>query len=127
MTEKREWTEDHVESLLGRLLQLGVLIAAALVTLGGIVYLARAGTQLPQLRAFHGEPEALRDMSSIVRGAIQFDGPTVIQLGLLVLIATPIARVAFSLLAFWYQRDRMYVAITCVVLALLLLSISGAI
>ena len=48
-----------------------------------------------------------------------------IQLGLLVLIATPIARVAFSLVAFALQRDRIYVIVTLIVLAVLLYSLTG--
>jgi uncharacterized membrane protein len=48
-----------------------------------------------------------------------------IQLGLLILIATPIARVAFSVVAFLYQRDWMYVAVTLMVLGLLVYSLFG--
>ena len=44
------------------------------------------------------------------------------MLGLLLLIATPVARVAFSIVAFALEGDRLYVAITAVVLALLVLS-----
>jgi uncharacterized membrane protein len=127
MADEREWTEDHVEALLGRLLQLGVVLAAVLVAFGGAVHLARSGTAIPQLRVFRGEPEELRHIGSIVRGALELDGLSLIQLGLVTLIATPVARVAFSLIAFWYQKDRTYVAITCVVLALLALSISGVV
>ncbi len=50
---------------------------------------------------------------------------SVIQLGLLLLIATPIARVAFSVVAFAVQRDRVYVGLSAVVLAVLLWSLSG--
>ena len=48
-----------------------------------------------------------------------------IQLGLLLLIATPVARVAFSLVAFIRQRDRTYIVITTIVLGLLLYSLMG--
>jgi uncharacterized membrane protein len=45
---------------------------------------------------------------------------SIVQLGLLLLIATPVARVAFTLVAFVLQRDRTYVVVTSIVLALLL-------
>jgi uncharacterized membrane protein len=46
-------------------------------------------------------------------------------LGILILIATPVARVAFSVFAFAEERDRMYVIVTLIVLALLLFSLSA--
>jgi len=42
-----------------------------------------------------------------------------VQLGLVLLIATPMVRVALTLVAFLWQRDRLYVCITAFVLALL--------
>ena len=53
-------------------------------------------------------------------------GRGVIQLGLLLLIATPIARVAFSVVGFALERDRMYVVFTLIVLAILLYSLLGS-
>ena len=50
-------------------------------------------------------------------------GPSIAQLGLLVLVATPVIRVGVSLIAFVVERDRLYVAITAAVLGLLLLSL----
>jgi uncharacterized membrane protein len=52
---------------------------------------------------------------------------SVIQLGLLLLIATPVARVAMSLVAFILQRDRVYVVVTLIVLAVLIFSLTGGI
>jgi uncharacterized membrane protein len=53
-------------------------------------------------------------------------GRSLIQLGLLLLIATPIARVVFSIVGFAIERDRMYVAFTLIVLAVLLYSLLGS-
>jgi uncharacterized membrane protein len=47
----------------------------------------------------------------------------VIQLGILVLIATPVARVLFSMLGFGLEKDWMYVGVTAIVLVLLLYSL----
>jgi uncharacterized membrane protein len=47
------------------------------------------------------------------------------QLGLLLLIATPVARVAFSVFAFALQRDRLYVVVTLAVLGVLAFSMTG--
>jgi uncharacterized membrane protein len=74
---------------------------------------------------FQGEPEELRTVPGIFHEALALHGRGLIQLGLLILIATPIARVAFSVVAFLYQRDWTYVVVTLIVLALLVYSLFG--
>jgi uncharacterized membrane protein len=76
-------------------------------------------------QVFRGEPSELRTISGILHEALALRGRGLIQLGLLILIATPIARVAFSLFAFLYQRDWLYVVVTLMVLGLLLYSLVG--
>ena len=119
------WSDQQVEERVGNLLRYGLLIATAMVVVGAAVYLDRHGTEEPALRIFHGEPPDLRGLAGIVDVARDWRGRGIIQLGLLVLLATPVARVAFSVLAFALQRDRLYVPITLVVLAVLLYSIVG--
>jgi uncharacterized membrane protein len=119
----RRWNDERVEELLGNLLRTGVLIAAGIATVGGVIYAVRYGAQPTDYRVFHGEPGDLRTIGGIVRGALALRSRWLIQLGLLLLIATPIARVALSLFAFAKQRDRQYVLITAVVLGLLILSL----
>jgi uncharacterized membrane protein len=114
-----------VEIVLGRLLQVGVLVSAAVVFGGGVRYLVRYGAGHPDYRTFAGEPNELRHVTGILRAAADLRGRGLIQLGLLLLIATPVARVAFSLLAFIHQRDRTYVLITGFVLLLLAASLAG--
>jgi uncharacterized membrane protein len=105
------------------LLRTGVLIAAFFVFSGGVLYLVRENEPVPDYHVFHGEPENLRTVPGIVHAALAFRGRGLIEFGLLILIATPMARVAFSLLAFLYQRDWTYVAVTVIVLGLLLYSL----
>jgi uncharacterized membrane protein len=120
---ERKPDDVPVEQLLGNLLRTGVLLAAAVVLLGGVVYLARHGHERVNLHEFRGEPEALRSPSGIVREALRGRGRGLIQLGLLLLIATPVARVVFSVFAFLRERDRTYVVITLLVLGVLLVSL----
>jgi uncharacterized membrane protein len=113
------WSDERVEQVIGRLLRVGVLIAAAVTALGGLLFLARHGMQPADYRVFAGTP-GLQSLRGIARALRAFDAAAIIQLGLVLLIATPIARVALSLLAFAKQRDWRFVVITSVVLALLL-------
>jgi uncharacterized membrane protein len=101
------------------------MASGLLVAVGGAVYLSRHALEQPSYHAFESEPEFLRSVHGIVTDAMTFDGRGVIQLGLLVLIATPIARVLFSVVGFVRQRDWLYVSITAVVLALLAVSLIG--
>jgi uncharacterized membrane protein len=123
--QTQEWTDQTVEELIGTLLRVGVTLAAAVVLFGASVYLIRHGRAAPQFHVFKGEPTDLRTISGIVKDALTFQGRGLIQLGLLLLIATPIARVAFSAAAFAIQRDRLYVVVTLIVLAVLIYSLTG--
>ena len=112
---------DHtVQQAIGNLLRVGVVIAAIVTAIGGALLLAQHGGDPVALRTFHGEPAALESFAGILRGAMALHGDAIAQLGLLLLIATPVARVAFTLVAFVLQRDRTYILITSIVLALLL-------
>lgn len=122
----RAWTDERVARLVGNLLRLGVLLAAAVVATGGLLYLVRHGGDPVAYHVFHGEPRALRDIGGIVASVSGLGGRAIIQLGLLLLIATPVARVAFSAAAFALERDRMYVVVTLIVLATLLYSLAAA-
>ncbi len=117
--------EQRMDEIMGRLLRTGVILAAVFVSAGGVVYLARHQTPVTNYRVFQGEPEELRTVSGIFHGALALRGRGLIQLGLLILIATPIARVAFSVVAFLYQRDWTYVVVTLIVLGLLVYSLLG--
>jgi len=117
-------TDQHIDELMGLLLRSGVILAACIVLVGGMIYLARH-PRPSDYRVFQGETENLRTISGICREAVAFHGRGLIQLGLLVLIATPISRVTFSVLAFLYQRDWKYVVFTVIVLGILLYSLLG--
>jgi uncharacterized membrane protein len=102
------------------LLQLGVLVAAAVVVIGGAGLLAQHGAAPADFHTFRGATEPLHDIGSILRGARQLDSRAIVQLGLVLLIATPVARVALTFVAFLVRRDRLYAALSLVVLMLLI-------
>jgi uncharacterized membrane protein len=119
------WTDQQVEQIVGNLLRAGVLTAAAVVFLGAVIYLYQHGTIIPDYSRFKGEPPGFRLVPQILADAVTLDGAAVIQLGILLLLATPVARVAFSVVAFALQRDRLYVLVTLLVLGVLLFSLWG--
>jgi len=121
----KPWTDYRVEQIIGTLLRVGVLASALVVLLGGVLYIAQEGGTQPSFHTFHGEPDNLRNIWAVVQGAGKLQSRAIIQLGLLLLILTPIARVIFSAFAFGLERDRMYVVVTLIVLAVLLYSLLG--
>src|SRR5262245_15073697 len=95
------WTDDRLDQALGTLLRCGVLLSAAVVLIGAIVYLTRHGAEpLPNYKEFAGVKTSLRELPGIAAEARTGSGRGIIQLGVLILIATPIGRVIFSVFSF---------------------------
>ena len=118
-------SDRRLEAIIGNLLRAGVVIAASITSIGGVIYLTHSGVSLADYRVFQGEPADLRRVKGLLSDASSGHGPGIMQLGLLLLIATPVARVAFSLGAFAVQRDRLYVVVTLTVLGVLTFSMAG--
>jgi uncharacterized membrane protein len=110
---------EKIDKVVGNLLRTGVALSGAIVFAGGMVYLVRHGSETPAYHVFRGEPADLRTLRGIIQDAYLLRGRGVIQLGLLLLIATPIARVAYLVFAFARQGDRLYSLIALIVLFLL--------
>lgn len=127
MLSDKTWTDQGIENVMGNLLRAGVLFAASVVSVGAVIYLVRHGHASVDYRIFRGEPVDLRELRGIARNSLSFRGRAIIQLGLLVLIATPVARVGFSILAFAKERDGTYVVLTLIVFSILLYSLLGSI
>jgi uncharacterized membrane protein len=123
--KKSRWSDERVEEVMGNLLRAGVILAAIVVLAGGIFYLIRYSTTSPDYRVFRGEPADLRSVSGILADGIELHSRGLMQLGLLVLVATPVARVAFSVFAFARQHDRIYLTVSLIVLTVLVYSLVG--
>ena len=116
-------TDQKLEMAIGRMLQFGVLLAALVVFAGGLLYLLHSHDPRPDYTHFHGIAPQLRDPAGIFRLAIHGDAEGLIQLGLLLLIATPVFRVVVAAGGFFLERDRLYVLVSLIVLAVLLWSL----
>lgn len=113
------WSDHEVEQVVGRLLQVGVFIATAVVLLGAVALMAKHGGDVVAFGTFRGAASHLTSVGAIVRSALALDPRAIVQLGLVLLIATPVARVALTLVAFVVQRDKLYMALTTFVLLVL--------
>jgi len=120
------WTDEKTEHVIGNLLRAGVLISAFVVLAGGIYYLAQHGAGHKDYHEFHGQPQYLCTVSGVVASALKYDSHGIIQVGLLLLVLTPIARVFFSAISFGLEKDFTYVAVSLIVLAVLIYGLLGS-
>ncbi len=117
------WNDDKMRNIMGNLLRVGVVSAAALVLIGAILFFLQHNVIVSNYHIFKSEPEKLRKLHLILIQALHFRGSEIIQLGLIILIATPIARVFFSLIGFLFEKDWVYVVITTIVFIVLIFSL----
>jgi uncharacterized membrane protein len=118
-------SDADIDQIIGNLLRVGVIVSSLIVMVGGGLYLARHGNELPNYHIFRGEPTQLRSVFGIIRVAFSYSGRGIIQFGLLLLIATPVMRVAVTVISFIIQRDKVYIGVTLIVLAVLVFSLAG--
>ncbi len=116
-------TDVKLEHMIAWLLRIGVLVAGAVVLAGGAYYVARHGGESADYHKFVAQTDTDRLAHRIVAGALQLRARSVIQLGILLLIATPVLRVALALVGFALEKDRQYVVIAALVLTLLFISL----
>jgi uncharacterized membrane protein len=118
--------DRRLETMIGELLRAGVVLAAAITFLGGILYLKDHGSQTVSYRTFVAGGASVRSLAGIVKSAAELQSEALIQLGLLLLIATPVARVALAAVGFFLERDRTYTIVSLIVLLILIFSLLRA-
>ena len=114
--------DRRLEIAMGRMLQVGVTIAAFVVLVGGVLYLKQFTGPMPDYQRFRGAPAAYESIRGILRDIGSLRSQSLIAFGILLLIATPILRVIFGVVGFSFLRDRFYAAVSVVVLIILILS-----
>jgi uncharacterized membrane protein len=118
--------DKDMQVIIGWILRGGVMVSMILVVIGGIFFVYRHGHSIPDYKTFKGVPVFIHGLGGIINGVITMKGQAIIQLGIILLIATPVIRVAFSAVGFLLEKDYLYTFITLIVLLIILASmISG--
>lgn len=116
-----ENSKNNMNLMIGNTLRIGVVTAVIIALIGGIYYLSQSSSMtLPDYTVFHKGAASYTTFAGIVHGAIAFSPTEVIQLGVIVLMLTPIIRVLLSLIDFSIQRDWLYVVITAIVFVVII-------
>ena len=118
--EHGQFDDRRMEIIMGRVLQIGVLLASFVMIAGGLLYMHAHSGETPNYRVFSSEPQRLRHFGGVLGGIRTGDPAALIQLAVMLLIATPVARVVFALIAFRLERDKLFVIISAIVLGVLL-------
>ncbi|AMR31666.1 hypothetical protein A0256_09645 [Mucilaginibacter sp. PAMC 26640] len=126
LISKHFFADQDIEQFIGLQLRYGVVTASLIVLFGGLIYLAQSGQMpLPAYHHFIGVSGGYTSFGQIITGVKNMQAKGVIELGVVVLIATPILRIFFSLIGFIMEKDKMYIVITTIVLTVMMLSIFG--
>ena len=115
-------TPERFRAVVSTVLIVGVGISAVLIGAGFAAALA-IGWQGSLIGAAHATASSTADFGGLPGRLAALEPAAIVQLGLITLLGTPVARVAASVVAFGLERDRLYAAITGVVLLILLTSI----
>jgi uncharacterized membrane protein len=122
MASKGKFKDIDMQVIIGWILRVGVTVSMLTVFIGGIIYLSRHGHSTPDYHEFKRIPYFIHNTEGIINGVFNLRGQAIIQLGILLLIITPIIRVAFSVIGFIIEKDYLYTVITLIVLLIILVS-----
>lgn len=117
------WNDKRLETWVGTTLRTGVLLAAAVVLTGGVMYVVQSGGERADYTHFTPEPAPYATLHGAATGILTLEPRSIIMFGLLILIATPILRVALCVGGFLAERDKLYVGVSSLVLVILLYSV----
>lgn len=114
-----------LECMISQLLKWGIWIACLITVIGGLFYLYHEGKSPIEYQIFVGEPAFLTSMRGAIRSTLAGNPEALIQVGVILLIATPLARVIACFSTFLSHREWLYVPICLITLLVLLSSLLG--
>jgi uncharacterized membrane protein len=118
----KKFKDRDMQVLLGHVLRAGTIISVSIVFIGGIFFIYRHGQSITDYHKFNGIPNFVQTASGIFHGIWALKGQAMIQLGIALLIATPIIRIIFSAIGFVLEKDYMYLGISLLVLGIIFFS-----
>jgi uncharacterized membrane protein len=124
---KHYWADKDIQIVLGTLLRVGVIVSMVVIVAGGLLYVLRSSGEYVNYSSFDSRQAEFSSIADIFSGSIVFNPKAVIQIGILLLIFTPVVRVVFSIFSFLIEKDYLYVAIGLIVLTVIMFSLSNSI
>lgn len=94
-----------LEIAMGRMLRIRVSLVAFVVLAGGILYLRAFHTPMPEYSQFHSSRAPYRSVIAILTSLTHPESKSLIDFGILLLVATPIDRALFGVIGFSMEKD----------------------
>lgn len=113
----KAFRDKDLQSFIGNLLRWGVLLSMTIVVAGLIFYLFQYGRSVADYHRF--DPEATFNLGAFRTSLMAGDSKAIMELGVIALIATPVARVLFTMIGFWLEKDRLYTLVAFLVLCII--------
>lgn len=121
MATKARFKDTDMQAVIGWVLRMGVIVSVTIVFIGGVLYMYRHDGSIPDYSKFSGVPNFVQ-LHGLINGILNLKGRSIIQAGIILLIATPILRIAFSTVGFVLEKDYLYIGISLLVLLIIITS-----
>nr|WP_314498123.1 DUF1634 domain-containing protein [uncultured Chryseobacterium sp.] len=119
---KKNFTDVDLNRSVGNLLRLGVILSV-IISLVGFVKLFTEGFKMPRkYKLLEMGTSSEKVWSQFWETLCKGEGMAIIQLGILILIFTPLMRIIFALIGYLKEKDYLYVLISSIVLAIMAVS-----
>ncbi len=126
VTEDLKAKDKNLALVIGNVMRWGVIVSLSLTFLGGLLYILSHPHEIISYKEYIEKDYSVAEiLSKTFSGLLHFDGESLITFGILLLFATPVLRVLFSLIGFILEKDKLYILITLIVLAIIFISLSG--
>ena len=126
VTEDLKAKDKNLALVIGNVMRWGVIVSLSLTFLGGLLYILSHPHEIISYKEYIEKDYSVAEiLGKTFSGLLHFDGESLITFGILLLFATPVLRVLFSLIGFILEKDKLYILITLIVLAIIFISLSG--
>lgn len=116
-----KFQDRDLQSFIGNLLRIGVLVAMSIVLIGIVLYMFQYGHETVHYSVFKSDNVFV--LSDFLQELRRGNSAAIMELGVIVLIVIPIARVLFTMVGFWLEKDKMYTLIAFIVLCIIAYSL----
>jgi len=115
----KHFDDKDLRLFLGNLLRYGVLTALSVVLIGLVLFVFQQGGSTVHYETFVQQPF---DFSAFFSGLMHGNSLSIMALGVLLLILTPVMRVVSAIIGFFWEKDQLYTLISFVVLLIIIFS-----
>lgn len=117
-------TDETIQKIVSNVLKYGVRTVLITGIVGGTILLSKHSTEIVDYSQFKEKDESIFTViNQIFQGAVEFNGSSIVYIGILILFATQLLRLLLSLISFILEKDKLYTFITILVVIIICSSV----